>query len=303
MRRSRVSTLKRRDAVTGLLFISPWLIGFLAFFIGPMIKTVQFSFGEVTFGDNGYIFNWTGIDKYDYIFTDDVSFLPALASTLGDIATSVPIILVFSFFIALLLKKRSFATNLAKGIFFLPVIMSSGVFLSYQNNNSSINQVIDSSMEEVSGAVTMLSSQNMILYLEQMGLPEEFIGYITGPIDNIYNVVMLSGVQIFIFLAGLNSISPSLYEACYIEGGGPWETFWKITFPMMTPSILVNTVFSLIDTFTSESNEVMNQGYTLAFKDFEFGLSSAMCLIYVAVLAVIMAVTVWLIGRRTFYYT
>ncbi|MBQ8753293.1 MAG: sugar ABC transporter permease [Clostridia bacterium] len=303
MRRSRVSTLKRRDAVTGLLFISPWLIGFLAFFIGPMIKTVQFSFGEVTFGDNGYIFNWTGIDKYDYIFTDDVSFLPALASTLGDIATSVPIILVFSFFIALLLKKRSFATNLAKGIFFLPVIMSSGVFLSYQNNNSSINQVIDSSMEEVSGAVTMLSSQNMILYLEQMGLPEEFIGYITGPIDNIYNVVMLSGVQIFIFLAGLNSISPSLYEACYIEGGGPWETFWKITFPMMTPSILVNTVFSLVDTFTSESNEVMNQVYTLAFSNFQFGLSSAMCLIYVTVLAVIMAVTVWLIGRRTFYYT
>lgn len=296
-------SLRRRDSLTGLLFISPWIIGFLAFFIGPLWKTIQFSFGDISFEDTGYVYHFTGLDKYINTLFQDIDFLPNLADTLVDIVTSVPIILIFSFFVALLLKRRSVGTSLAKGVFFLPVILSSGVFLSYQNDNASINQVIDASMAEVSGSVTMLTSQNLITYLEEMGLPDTFIGYITGPIDNIYSVVMLSGVQIFIFLAGLNSISPSLYEACYIEGGGRWETFWKITFPMMTPSILVNTVFSLVDTFTSESNVIMDQIYTLAFEDFRFGLSSAMCLVYVVVLGVIMGLTVWLIGRRTFYYT
>lgn len=302
MAKTRYS-LHRRNSITGLLFISPWIVGFLAFFIGPLWKTIQFSLGDISFEDSGYVYHFTGSDKYSTALFKNIDFLPNLSQVLLDIVTTVPIVLIFSFFVALLLKRKSVGTRLAKGVFFLPVILSSGVFLSYQSNNASINQVIDASMQEAGGAVNMLTSQNMIAYLERLGLPESVITYITGPIDNIYSVVMLSGVQIFIFLAGLSSISPSLYEACYIEGGGRWETFWKITFPMMTPSILVNTVFSLTDTFTSESNVVMNQIYTLAFDNFQFGLSSAMCLIYILVLGAVMGLVVWLIGRRTFYYT
>lgn len=303
MQKIKSSGMRRRRAITGYLFIAPWILGFLLFFITPLWKTVQFSFGDLNFNDAGYIYSFTGIENYRVALRENVDFLPNLADSLLDIAYTVPVILIFSFFVALLLKEKNTGTYIAKVIFFFPVIMGSGVFLSYQMSDSSVNSIINASIEEASGSINMLSSDMLTEFLIKVGIPEEFITYITTPIDNIYSVVMKSGVQIFIFLAGLNSISPSLYEACYIEGGGQWETFWKITLPMMMPTLLINIIFSLIDTFTADSNVVMTQVYGLAFTDFKFGLASAMCLVYVLILGAIMGIIGFLVSRKTFYYT
>lgn len=303
MLKNRSSVMRRRRALTGLLFISPWLIGFCAFFIKPLIETIKFAFGKVSFNDSGYVYQFQGWDNFYNALRGDINYLPNLYSSLIDMVTSVPIILIFSFFVALLLKEKNPGTHIAKIVFFLPVIMGSGVFLSYQMSDSSVNSLISASIDEASGAMDMLSSESMTEFLLSMGIPVEFITYITTPIDNIYSVVMKSGVQIFIFLAGLNGISPSLYEACYIEGGGKWETFWKITLPMMMPTLLINIIFSLIDTFTAESNVVMSQVYTTAFTNFQFGPSSAMCILYVLILGVIMGIVGGLVSRKTFYYT
>lgn len=304
MTKLKMSTMRRKRMIIGLLFISPWIIGFLCFFISPLIQTIRFSFGSLSFDDAGYTFSYLGIDNYRNALFVDVNYLPNLYNSLLQIVTNVPFILIFSFFAALLLKEKNPATNIAKVVFFLPVIMGSGVFMAYQASDSSVNSLINASIEESSGAMEMLSSQSMGAFLVSVGVPEKAITYITEPINNnFYSVIMMSGVQIFIFLAGLNSISPSLYEACFIEGGGKWETFWKITLPMMMPTLLINIIFSLIDTFTADSNIVMTQVYNLAFKNFQFGQSSAMCLIYVVILAVIMGTVGWLVNRKTFYYT
>lgn len=303
MKKSKPSGMRRSRAITGYLFIAPWLIGLLLFFVTPLIKTVQFSFGDLNFGDKGYVYSFLGFDNFYEALRKNVNYLPNLADSLLDMLYTVPVILIFSFFVALLLKEKNTGTHIAKVIFFFPVIMGSGVFLTYQMSDSSVNSIINASIEEAGGAVNMLSSDMLTEFLLDVGIPEEFITYITTPIDNIYSVVMKSGVQIFIFLAGLNSISPSLYEACYIEGGGQWETFWKITLPMMMPTLLINIIFSLIDSFTADSNVVMNQVYTTAFTDFKFGLSSAMCLVYVLILGAIMGIIGFLVSRKTFYYT
>ena len=125
--------------------------------------------------------------------------------------------------------------------------------------------------------------------------------YITGPVDRIYSVISLSGVQIFIFLAGLNGISPSVYEAAYIEGASGWVAFWKITFPMVSPIIVVNVVYSLIDNFTMSTNETMTYIFDTAFSTFDYGLSGAMAWIYCAVLALVVGAAMLLISRRVVY--
>ena len=301
--KNKPMTIKTRKAVHGLLFIAPWLVGLVCFFLIPLCKTIVYSFGEVEFDASGYYFSFQGLDNYREMLFRDVDYLPALWDALTDLVTKVPIILVFSFFVALLLKPKFVGNGLAKAVFFLPVIMSSGAFLTMQSSFSSVNSSVESSIAQAGQTMTMLSSANLENYLIQMGLSEKMISYITGPIDGIYSVITVSGIQIFIFLAGLNAISPSLYESCYIEGGGRWETFWKITFPMMMPMVLVNVIYSIVNTFVSESNRVMQYAYRFAFTNFKFGLSSAMTLLYLLLVTVVMGLVSWGISRRIFYYT
>ena len=296
------SSLQKRNSITGILFISPWIIGFLLFFFKPFLQSVQFSFGSLSIGDAGAAYTFLGLQNYIEMLTENTTYPQLLVSSLKSIVLDVPTILVFAFFVAILLKSKFHGNGLAKAIFFLPVVMSSGFFAALLNNSSNINSAVDASISEAS-TVTVLQSVNLEQYLLEMGLSSKIIGYITAPVNNIYHVITMSGVQIFIFLAGLNAISPSLYEACYIEGAGAWETFWKITLPMMMPMVLVNTVFSIIDTFTSTGNAMMDYVYEQAFDLFRFGPSSAMCLLYVMAVLLIMGLCAWFINRYTFYYT
>lgn len=244
-----------------------------------------------------------GIENFKTALTGDAKYPQYLAGSIGDLVYNVPVIIVFSFFVALLLKKKFPGSAAVKAVFFLPIILSSGLFLQLQTNfGQATTSTLDAAIGSA-GNLTVLQSVNMEKYLLEMGLPDDLIGIITGPIDKIYEVISNSGIQIFIFLAGLNSISPSLYEAAYVEGGTGWEVFWKITFPMMTPLLLVNIIYSIVDTFTSVSNNVMSYVYTQAFTEMNFGLSNAMCWIYLGILAVFMGLVAGIMSKRIFYYT
>ena len=221
-----------------------------------------------------------------------------LTEAITQVLPNVAIILVFSMFVALLLKGKFRGATVAKAIFFLPVIMSCGLFLSLQAGMGDTLQAGSNAvMEGSQQAISVLKSVNLEEILLNAGFPEKVIEFITGPIDQIYSIMTNSGIQIFIFLAGLNSISPALYEAAQIESATSWEIFWKITFPMIMPMILVNAVYSIIDTFTSVNNRVMDYVYDMAFIHFDFGLSSAMCWIYFLCLGVILAVVAGIISR------
>ena len=135
----------------------------------------------------------------------------------------------------------------------------------------------------------------------QSGLPPQLVLYVIAAIDQIYDIIISSGVQILIFLAGLQTISPSLYEASNIEGATGWENFWKITFPMVSPLILVNILYSVIDNFTHPANQVMQMIRDIAFFRNEYGLSATLAWIYFLVIFVILTIVMWVISRNVFY--
>jgi ABC-type sugar transport system permease subunit len=250
------------------------------------------------------VIKFTGLANYIYALTGDAKFLQYLAETMLDLLYNVPVLLVFSFFVAVLLKQKFHGNALAKFIFFIPVIMSSGLFLQLQSNfGNATTSSLDAALDNAASAVQVLKSMNLSSYLLKLGMPDKIVELLTAPVDRVYEVVTSSGIQIFIFLAALNAVPASLYEAAHVEGATGWESFWKITFPMVTPMILVNIVYSIVDTFTSVNNSVMDYVKTLAFQKFDFGLSSAMGWLYCLMLSVVLVITFWYFSRRTFYYT
>ena len=151
--------------------------------------------------------------------------------------------------------------------------------------------------------VEMIQSVQLANYLQDIGLNEKFISYITAPVDRLFSVISSSGIQIFVFLAGLNAIPASLYESCRVEGATGWETFWKITFPMVAPLILVNTVYTIIDSFMSTSNSLLDYIYREGIRRLQFGYASALSWIYFLTVGVFLGIVALIFSKRTFYYT
>ncbi len=302
MQRKKVFTLTRKRSMWAYFFLSPWLLGVVLLFVIPIVLSISFAFSKVTV-DNGYVLNFVGWENFRYALLGDQNFLQYFAATIGDMFYEVPIILVYSFLVAVLLKEKFPGVGVFKFIFFLPVILSSDLFFSLLNNFGSSNSSSLDAVMNGAASTGILQSLNLGKYLTGLGLSEELVDMITAPVDKVYEIVTCSGIQIFIFLAGIYSVPPDLYEAAHVEGANGWEKFWMITFPMVTPMILVNVIYSIVDTFISESNLVMEYVYQLSFKDFNFGLSSAICWIYFAVIAVILAIVFAIVNKRTFYYT
>lgn len=296
-------TLKKKNALWGYAFLTPWLFGLLFVFAIPLCTSVLFSFSTVTV-NKGYQLHFSGLENFRFALTQDERFLPLLADAISGIIYDVPVILVFSFFIAVLLKENFKGVKISKFIFFLPVIMASDMFLKLQTNFGQIaTSSLDAALNNASSSIQILKSLNLSVYLREMGIPQNWVGILTGPVDKIYEIISRSGIQIFIFLAAINAVPSSLYEAAHVEGASGWEKFWKITFPMVTPMILVNIIYSIIDTFTSVNNGVMEYVYELSFQKFNFGLSSAISWFYFLTLALILAIVYLIISKRTFYYT
>lgn len=300
--KKRGFSLTKRRATWAYAFLTPWLIGVVCVFIAPLLLSISFSFSKVTV-DSGYSLEFVGFKNYyDALFTDE-KFLQYFATTIGDLLYEVPIILVYSFIVAVLLKEKFPGVTVFKFIFFLPVILSSDLFFRLLNNfGSNTGSSLDAVMNSAASS-GILESLNLSKYLTGLGLSDKLVGILTAPVDKVYEIVTCSGIQIFIFLAALYSVPPDLYAAARVEGANGWEQFWIITFPMVMPMILVNVVYSIVDTFVSESNLVMEYVYQLSFKNFNFGLSSAITWIYFAAIAAILAIVYAVISRKTFYYT
>lgn len=296
-RRSR--SLEQRKAMFGWLFISPWLIGFLLLMAMPLWKSLQFSFGKLKVTESGYNLSFIGLDNFRTAFMVDPSFNRMLTEAVVNMVTNVPLIIFFSLFSATLLSQKFRGRMLARAIFFLPVVLASGVIQKLDSGNY-LAQLLGNVANDAESNFSGLRSTGLRELLFQMGLSPMIVMYLTGAVDRIYQIVSASGVQILIFLAGLQSISPSLYEASKIEGATGYEAFWKITFPMMSPLILTNTVYTIVDSFMN--NSVTSYVHNIAFKQYNFGLSSAMAWSYFILVSILLALSVYFISRRVFYY-
>lgn len=296
-RKKRV-TYAQKKARWGFIYILPWLLGFIFFFLIPLITSLRYSLSKIEANSDGIIVHFQGFANYWHALAVDTSFNRTLAESILNMVINVPLIVVFSLFLSVVLNQKFFGRTAARAIFFLPVILASGVIMSLES--TSLVQAIsdqNASGGVVNGGIGTMELTRMML---RAGVSEGIVDYLVGAVGRIYQIVSQSGVQILIFLAGIQSISPQLYEASKIEGATGYEAFWKITFPMVSPLILVNVVYTIIDSFSS--NKMTDLIRDTGFKSFNFGLSSAMAWVYFLAIALILGISTYIISRKVFYY-
>lgn len=294
MKKIKLSLTSRR-ALTGYLFILPFLLGFLFLFLTPMIQSIRFSFNEIQMVDNGYKLVGVGLEYYKKALTIDPRFNRLLIQSVGSMLLSVPIIIIFSLFIASILNQRFTGRTFARAIFFLPVIVATSVVAGDFMMEASETDVLQ--VEQFSQA-----AQYLIGLLSRANMNMTFVMYIVTAVENIYAIINASGIQIIIFLAGLQSISPSVYEAASMEGATSWESFWKITFPIISPLIIVNVLYSIIDTFTKNNNEIMLKIREAMVVHLDYGYSSAMSWIHSLAIITVLYVIIFSLSKRVVYY-
>jgi len=249
---------------------------------------------KLTIVPTGYELDYVGLENYRHVLLVDPRFRQVFVETVVTMAARIPVVLIFSFFAANLLNQRFRGRMLARVIFFLPVIMGAEISLKMQQADY-MQQAVSFSE---SGLLSMAALQQLLTTLK---LPQAFIGFIFQAINEVPLIIRSSGIQILIFLAALQSIPKSLYEAAHMEGATAWEAFWKITFPMVSPLLLVNVVYTIVDSFTAADNALLELIQDAAWMGSGFGVSTAMSWIYFAAVLGILAVTIILLGRRVHY--
>lgn len=290
-------TLAQKQEISGYLFISPFILGFLLLFLVPLVQSVLYSVSEIKMGIGGFELVPVGGANYEKALLIDPEFVRTLVESVGQMFLDVPIILIFSFFVANLLNQNFKGRGIVRVIFFLPVIMVSGVVGSV-NTGAMIREGMQIETEQ---NMVMMSTA-LANFLLQMELSPVFTMYIMRAVDGISNIVVYSGVQILVFLAGLQSIPGSLYECASMEGATAWESFWKITLPMIGSLILVNTVYTIVNSFTSSNNEVIRMIKQVISQKIDYGLASAMSWSYFIVVGIIVGIATAIISRRVFYH-
>lgn len=304
MKKRRKLTLRRKRAIVGLLFISPWLIGFIMFYLRSLIMTVQFSTSVATLQDGGvgYTLTYTGLSNFKELFTSHPTFKPVLTASMLDMVVDVPLIIFFSIFVALLLNKNFKGRTFVRAVFFLPVILNSeAIQQAIALSTQLIGGGIASSPDEiVSATSTGVNIQYYIELFRDLAIPDAIFDYIIGAVEQISSIITASGVQIIIFIAALQAVPSSLYEVSKIEGATGYETFWKVTFPMIMPLILTNIVYTVVDNFAN--SEVVQLSYNTIFTSKDYGLGSLMSLVSMVVVCLFLVIVCGIISKKTFYY-
>lgn len=297
--KNKLAGLQRRKAISGYLFILPFLAGFLIFMAKPFFQSLYMSFCDVQLGAGVFKPVWMGIDNYKQAFLVDPEFNRLLVEEISRMCVYSLAIMVFSFFVALILNQKFKGRALVRAVFFLPVILSSGVILGLETNNAlmaNLAATIESTTQNISVTVAL---ENI---LRTAGVGTRAFEKVFEVIDNIYDVAIASGIQIIIYLSGLQTISDSMYEAADIEGCTKWESLWKITFPMISSLFLVNWIYTVIDFCMRSDNEVMKKFQKVMIEQTNYGFSSAMAWIYFVIVIAIVGITSLIISRRVYYY-
>ena len=264
-KQKKQTTLRTRDALSGLAFLSPWLIGLLVFTLIPIGYSLVMSISRVKFTVNGMELTILGAQWFEEIFTKDANFLPALLDTVEFIAFSTPMILVASVILALLLNKVTKGRGFFRALFFFPVVVISGPVMSKLIGN-------------LPGVIAT---------------PLQYI------FDNVVLILWYSGVQILIILAGLQKINKPIYEAASIDGASGWQIFWKITFPHLKPMILLSGIYTVVDLAGMPSNALAKLvKNNLTRLDAPYSYSAAISWLYSLVELVLLGITFLLLKER-----
>lgn len=300
---------EKKKGLYGYGFIALWFIGTLWLFIMPVLTSLWYSLCntklldkagalEVGMTSAGIYTEWNGFYNFTKAFTIDTTFLPKLGTTLGEILPNTIVIMIFSLFIAVILNQKFRGRTLARAVFFLPVLIATGPVISVINGDMTSQGVSDAAQFSTLFKTDLVTE--LMEFLGIYNLNQTFTDIIKDITSGVLNLVWNSGIQILIFLSALQTIPPSAKEAASIEGATAWEFFWKITFPYISPMILSNLVYTVIDAFVSTDNVVME--YVLAqSRNWEYGYSAALAWIYFAIVGACLGIICVIINRFVYY--
>ena len=286
----KLKGLRKRNAISGYLFILPFIVGFLAFMVKPFFQSL---------GAGSFKMGFAGIANYLRAFTVDTEFNRLLAEEIWRMSYNALAIMVFSFFVALVLNQKFKGRAFVRAVFFLPVILSSGVILGIEYDNSLLASVQDT-IQQSTGNASITGVIEEILMTS--GIGGEVFDIVFEIVDGVYDVAIASGIQIIIFLSGLQTISASMYEAAEIDGCTKWESLWKITFPMISPLFLVNWIYTIVDFCMRSDNAVIEKISDTMIVDLNYGFASAMSWIYFLVVILIIGISSLIISKGVYYY-
>lgn len=294
--KSRDTSLADKKGRYGYIFIAPLVFGLIFMFGIPIIQSLVFSFNKVALAANGYKQAYVGFKNYYNALFVETEFREKAVKSVIDAALNVPLIVFFSFFIANLLNQEFPCRSVARVIMLLPLAMSSAAFSNFNSSD-----MMQSAMSVGQGAAGIESgtfqSANFGAILVSFGVPNAISEYLMQAADRIYEIINLSGIQILLFLAALQSVPRATYEAAQIEGATAWETYWKITFPMISPMVFMTFVYTIIDSFSSTTNKTITLVQTTAFSNGNFGLSAAMSWIYFTMIIILLGIVALILKK------
>ncbi len=280
--------------INGYIFLLPWIIGFLLFFLIPMVNTIIYSFNEVGVKETGGMeMTWTGISNYIALFNTEVStqnqqFARVFSTENSNIILNTPLIVVFSLFSALLVNANYKGRDIVRVIFFLPIVLGLSIV-------TTLVATTGGDMTGVTAVATEESGFVMRLLTSYTFLPKEVISFVIGVVSDISSIISKAGVQTLLYLAALQSINPSLYEVAKIEGATTYEVFWKVTFPMVSSITLFNFVFTFVDLFLDSS--IATEVYAFAFTKNNIGVGSALSVVYMFDVLIILVLMVLILTK------
>jgi ABC-type sugar transport system permease subunit len=294
MKGSKLTNAKRNSLI-GFSFTIPWVIGFIFLFLIPLIKTVLYSFSSISIGKSGFELSFVGVRNYRATFSEDPNNLRMVLTSIGNVVVTVIVVVVFSLFLAILLNQDFRGRSLARVIFALPIIIASGVVIVLLKEN-----VLQQNMGSSDTAATLFQGNGLLDFLKLMGLPDNIVSMFENILNNIFDMVWRSGMQIILFLSALQSIPSSSYEAAKIEGATAWESFWFVTFPMISPFLLVNIVYTIIDTFTDSTNTVMSKIFSLV-SGVEYEKAAAFSIVYFILILLVVGLVYIIMNKHISY--
>ena len=305
-KKRRKVSLEKKKAKAGYVFVAPFILGIILIYVPILLDSIWFSFNnlgvEIINGVPTQVLVPKGFEYYVYAFTESPDFVTKLLEGLQQLILEVPAIIVFALFIAVVLNQKMLGRAAFRAIFFVPVIISTGLMESINGADIASGEmqggINDGSGQQ--GGAGLLGVLDLEGLFSGMAIGGELVTYVVQLVNKIYDIINFSGVQMLIFLAGLQSISESIYEACRIDGATGWETFWKVTFPMISPMILVNAVYTVIDSFTRSSNITMKY-ITKSVYETDHSQGTAMYWIYFVVVILIIAAVSGIASTFIFY--
>jgi len=299
-------SLERKQSLYGYIFTLPIILGFAFIYIPVLFSSFRYSIGDISIpkGAKGFVTTGWHLDHYKEALFVEEGFLRTVIESTTSLLVQIPVIIIFAFFIANVLNQDFKGRTVARVIFFIPVVISTGVIAHFDKLSSMVdiyNNQEKMEMGSTSGMANVFNYAQLRRLVMMILQNADLARVVLAAVDGLYDVITSSGVQMLVFLAGLQSISVSMYEVAKVEGATGWEVFWKISFPMISPLILVNFIYTVIDLFLKSDNQAIVYINKYMDQANYYSLASALSWVYTVVVLLFVGI-IWLIISKLVIY-